>query len=321
MRLRTIVCSTLLLWAIHSAIGQTPTIHVPVRLVSVPTLVARGGKYLPGLAASDFRLTDNNQRQIINVDTEAPSIAVVIAVQMNQDVREYLPFIAKAGSLIENSLAMAAGQIALITYNDEVSVAKNFTSGDFRTAMRRLAPAGNKALMLDAGLRAIDLLTECPAADSRVLVFIGQPMDHGSSGTIGMLEGEAERKNVQVYALMLPTLNKSFISDSFRLWGLPGGIEGSAELTKVIPALRRAGDASTHGDPFSLLTAASGGLQTPFRNQKQLENATIALGDALRSRYILSYTPDGREPGFHKIVVTVNVSGATVYARPGYFAR
>jgi hypothetical protein len=291
MRLRAVVCSTLL-WAIHIAIGQTPTIHIPVRLLTVPTLVAKRGKYMPGLSASDLRLTDNNQRQIIKLDTEPPSIAVVIAVQMSQDGREYLPFIANAGSLIENSLAMATGQIALITYNHEVSVAKSFTSEDFRTALKRLAPAGNKAVMLDAGLRAIELLTECPAADSRVLVFIGQPMDHGGTGTIGMLEGDAERQNVQVYALRLPMLDESFVSDSFRLWGLPGGIEASVELTTgdTRSPSSRTGKHSRRS--FFPSDCSHRRTAIPFRKQKQLENAIIATGDALRSRYILSYTPN-----------------------------
>jgi hypothetical protein len=63
------------------------------------------------------------------------------------------------------------------------------------------------------------------------------------------------------------------------------------ELTKAVPALRRVAQASAHTDAFSLLTAATGGIQLHFRKQNQLENAIIALGDALHSRYLLSYVP------------------------------
>jgi hypothetical protein len=42
------------------------------------------------------------------------------------------------------------------------------------------------------------------------------------------------------------------------------------------------------------------------------------IGTELRSVYVLSYTPDSTAPGYHTIGVEVNVTGATVYTRPGY---
>jgi hypothetical protein len=131
-------------------------------------------------------------------------------------------------------------------------------------------------------------------------------------------------KNIQIYALTLPLLGKSFVSDSFALQGLgsqwyKGGYQASIELTKAVPALRRAAHARAHDDPFSLLTIATGGLQIHFRKQNQLENAIIAMGDALRSRYLLSYTPDLGNIGYHQIAVQVDVP-ATVYARPGWMS-
>jgi hypothetical protein len=61
-------------------------------------------------------------------------------------------------------------------------------------------------------------------------------------------------------------------------------------------------------------------LQLHFRKQKQLEDAIIAMGDALRSRYFLSFTPDAVDDGFHTISVQVDMPGVTVYARPSYRA-
>jgi VWFA-related protein len=316
-------CAALFL-ALRCAAQQPPTIRVPVRLVSVPTLVvSTQGKYISGLAASDFRLTDNGRPQKFKLDTDSLPVSIVIAVQVDQDVREYVPFITNVGSLLENSLAAATGEAALIKYNDEVSVAKPFGAEGLHTALRDISPSGHGAHMIDAGLRAIALLKERTGARSRVLLFIGQPIDDGSSAKLEMLEAQAERENVQVYALALPLLGKSFVSDSFGLQGLgsqwyKGGYQASVELTKAVPALRRAAHAGAHSDPFSLLTVATGGLQVHFRKQNQLEDAIIAMGDALRSRYVLSYTPDPDNIGYHNIAVQVGVPGATVYARPGY---
>ena len=73
--------------------------------------------------------------------------------------------------------------------------------------------------MVDAGMRAIELLKERPGPRSRVLVFIGQPVE-SDSGKIEALEANAERENVQICALTLPVVGKAFVSDSFSLQGL-----------------------------------------------------------------------------------------------------
>src|SRR5689334_7638200 len=93
----TIIC------VVHAVAQQPSTIRVPVRLVSVPTLVAsKDGKYIPGLSADDFRVTDNDRPQAITLDLATLPISLVVAVQADQDVRAYLGFIAKTGTLLDN---------------------------------------------------------------------------------------------------------------------------------------------------------------------------------------------------------------------------
>jgi hypothetical protein len=49
---------------------QVSTIRVPVRLVSVPTLVfSSNGQLVPGLQATDFRVYDNGRLQKAALDT------------------------------------------------------------------------------------------------------------------------------------------------------------------------------------------------------------------------------------------------------------
>ncbi|MBV8898331.1 MAG: VWA domain-containing protein [Acidobacteriaceae bacterium] len=311
-------------FAVALCAQQPSTIRVPVRLVSVPTLVAsRDGKYIAGLSTTDFTVTDNDHLQNISVDVNSVPVSLVVVLQANQAVRDYLAFIQNTGALLDDSLAAATGQAALLTYGDEIAVTKPFAQSELRSAMQTVSPSGTKALMLDAGLRAVGMLKERPNPTSRVLLFIGQPYDDGSSAKLEALESRAEEADVQIYALTLPLLGKTFVSDAFGLTGLGsqgyrGGYEARVELTKAVPALRRTAEAGMHSDPFSFLTIASGGLQLHFRKQKQLEDAIIGLGDALRSRYILSYRPDPYTAGFHKIVVQADVPGAIVYSRPGY---
>jgi hypothetical protein len=76
---------------------------------------------------------------------------------------------------------------------------------------------------------------------------------------------------------------------------------------------------ATGSDPFSILTAATGGTQLHFRKQRQLEDAIADLGIQLRSAYLLSYYPNTQELGYHTVKVEVDVPGAKVYSRPGYW--
>src|SRR5690348_5266008 len=78
---------------------QMPTIRVPVRLVSVPTLVlGRDNRVLLNLEAGDFRLFDDEHPRAFQLDSSTAPLSVVIAVQANSDVREYLPFLSRVGS-------------------------------------------------------------------------------------------------------------------------------------------------------------------------------------------------------------------------------
>jgi hypothetical protein len=68
-----------------------------------------------------------------------------------------------------------------------------------------------------------------------------------------------------------------------------------------------------------MLVAATGGTELHFRKQRQLEDAIAAIGVALRSAYLLSYYPNSQEAGYHTVKVEVDVPGARVYSRPGYW--
>lgn len=226
--------------------AQPPTtIRVPVRLVSVPTLVlSTQGRVIDGLQQSNFQLYDNNRLQTINLEPGSLALSVVLAIQTNDDVREYLPFIAKVGSVVDSMLVAQTGEAAVLTYNDEVTLRKPFGSSDVEATLQTLVPGGQPARMIDAGLQAISLLKDQPGARSRVLLLLGQSADSGSHAELSALVERAETENVSIYALALPVWGKSFVADSFKLSGLGsqaarGGYQTSVELTRLLPALTR----------------------------------------------------------------------------------
>jgi hypothetical protein len=160
------------LWLAVAALAaqQAPIIRAPVHLVNVPTLVfSKEGRLVPDLKTADFRVYDNGDLQKVALDTAATSVSVVLAVQMNQDVREYAPFIKKAGSVVEALLVGDSGEAAMITYGDDISVVKPFAGGDLQSALSKISTGGRAARMIDAGHRAITLLKERHVARDRIL--------------------------------------------------------------------------------------------------------------------------------------------------------
>jgi VWFA-related protein len=304
--------------------AQVPTIRVPVRLINLPTLVfSKESRLLPGLQLGDFRVLDNGRPQTLFLDESSTPVSVALAVQVNRDVREYVPFIARVGSAVDALLAGETGEAAVVTYGSEVTVVKPFDARDVQSTLRTISASGKPARMIDAGIRAVTLLAERPRSQARVLVFIGQPADGGSKSKLVTLREAAEKEGVAVYALTLPEAGKDFVSDTFSLQGVTfgekGGFRAGIDLATLISVLNRSASPETAADPFSSLTAATGGTQIRFRKQRELEDGIAAIGVELRSLYLLSYYPTTAEPGYHTVKVEVGVPGAKVYARPGYW--
>ena len=304
---------------------QLPTIRVPVRLVTVPALVfSEENHVLPDLQSSDFRVLDNGRMQNVTLNPSYTPVSVAVVIQVNQDVRDYVPFIARSGNALEALLVGESGEAAVVTYGGTVTVVKPFDTGDLQSALKSISADGKPARMIDAGMSALALLSARPSSRSRVLLFIGQPMDSGSKSTLNALRDGVEKENVIVHTLVLPEVGQAFVSDTFSLQGLSsradrGGFKAGADLGKLIPVLNRTASVATHFDPFSILTAATGGTQLHFRKQRQLEDAIADIGIQLRSAYLLSYYPNSNEFGYHTVKVEVHVPGAKVYSRPGYW--
>jgi len=309
--------------ACSAAAQESPTIRVPVRLVTVPTLaISRDGRVIAGLDARDFQLFDNGLLEKITMDGVSTPISVAVVVQANRDVREYTRFIARVGSVIDALLVGERGHAAVIAYNDDVTLLKSFTDSDVQSTLREISAAGRNARMLDAALHGISLLKERPRTRARVLLLVGQPLDRGSETALTVVEDEAWKENISVYALALPELGKSFVSDAFAIQGLSGadkqGYKATVNLHKLMPALSHAADTQRASDPFSMLAAETGGTQLHFRTQSELEQAISIVGIELRSEYLLSYRPTSAAAGYHAIQVDVDVPGVKAYARRGY---
>ncbi len=207
-------------------------VRVPVKLVIAPTLVfSSKGRLVQGLEVRDFRLFDDNRPQRINLDEFAEPPAVVVAVQTNQDLCNYLPFIAKVGSVMDSLLLGENGKAAVLSYGDEVSTVAPFDTGDLQSALKKLPISGEDAHMLDAGMLAIQMLKSQPVARARVLVFVGQSFDRGSAATLQELRLQAQAADVSIYSLTAPVVSKKFVSNTFNIPSMRKGREAVSRPT------------------------------------------------------------------------------------------
>jgi VWFA-related protein len=298
--------------------AQQPTIRVPVRLVNQRVLIfSAENRLIPDLQPADFRVLDNGHAQTFTLDAEPAPVSIALAVQANYDVRAYLPFIAKAGATVEALLAGETGEIAILSYADEVRTLKPFDTSDAQTALRSLALSGKGARMRDAAEAAAKLLAARPPTRRRVLVLIGQPTDTGSETDLATLRRDIDRDDITVFTLTLPVLGKNFVSDTFSLSGVSfgerGGFRAATDLGKLVGVLSR----QTSAD--DALTTATGGVEFHLRTQRQLEDGIAAIGVQLRSGYVLSYHPAPADPGYHAVRIESTIPGAKIFSRPGYW--
>jgi hypothetical protein len=161
MRVRSSAILVVVGLATWTSAQEIPPIRVPVRLVSVPALVfSRDNQLIPGLQISNFQILDNGRPQSIRLEAVSAPISLAVVIQVNSDVRQYVPFIAKTGSAIDALIAGESGEVAVIAYSDDVPVIKPFGVGDVLSAVKTISSSGRSARMTDAGVRATKLLAE-----------------------------------------------------------------------------------------------------------------------------------------------------------------
>jgi VWFA-related protein len=285
---------------------EGPVIRVPVRIVSVPTLVfSKENRLIPGLKRSDFRVLDNGVPQVVSLNADESPVSVVIAIQADLEMRGAIAYISKVGSVMDAHLVGATGRAAVIAYNGDIAVQKPFGSGDIRSAFRGVVAKGVKARMVDAGLQGIEMLKDRPRTQAKVLLFIGQAVDRGSDSRITDLEEMAQKENVAIYGL------------STSGGSSPANSSGNLDMSWLMSLLGHNKDVGS--DELSSMIAETGGTELYFHRQQDLENAIGIMGVELRSAYQLSYYPTSQEVGRHTISVEVGIPGARTFARPGYF--
>jgi VWFA-related protein len=324
---------------------ELPTIRTTVQVVLVPTTVTdKQGHTVNGLRPEDFSLYDNDKLQQINRDVAFLPLSIVVCIQRSSNVEGMLPKIQKMGNVMNDLLIGADGEAAIVSFDHRIEVVQDFTNDPTKIddAVSKLKPGGQNFRLNDAMQQAIRMLRS--KKDRRkVILLIAETQDKSSEVRPKEVATELQVFNIEVYTLNINRMAAGFSSKpqaqpsmpmppgtrpvpaigpddpttQAQVWGAPGY---AMNIVPIIEELFTATKAIFVKNPAELYTQFTDGREYAFITQADLEKALAAIGNEIRSQYLLSYTPNNKmEGGFHKIQVIVNRPNLKVRTRPGYW--
>jgi Ca-activated chloride channel family protein len=285
---------------------QAPRFRTGVDAVRVDALVVDGRKPVAGLTADDFELRDSNVVQTIDAVALADvPISVMVALDVSASVSGgTLRRLKEAVTEVFSSLD-ARDRGALITFSSAVRLNQDWDPrmGVLNEAVDGVRAGGGTSLW-DAVFAALTYRDETPTVRRLVLVF-SDGDDTSSWLPRNAVVEKASRTDSVVYAVVMRNPG----------YGRPGmtmyrsGVQLSENDRPVMietPFLEAVADA-TGGSTYEPETAA------------QLRGAFARILTEFRTRYLITYTPQGVErAGWHPIEVKLKQKKGKVTARRGY---
>jgi len=313
-----------------------------VPLVVAPTTVTDSkGRYVDGLTPDDLILYDNNVPQTIRMDWMTYPIDLVVAVQTSSNSGAVIDKLGGSGILFTQLLAADAGQTAVISFSDEVTVHQDFTGNPDLAihALRMLRKEGGEAHMLDAMRQALTMLERRPPGRRRIILMIAETRDRSSKTKLPEVMEQVERLNAAVYWLTFspflepftvrPKTAEDLKPEAERIKKKQCDLCPPPDDTPVPADLGPGGYIYAIGelvrlhkpDLSTLFTRTTGGTTLSFVKKHALEQAIQLVGEEVHRQYILSFEPKGGDAGkFHAVRVEVkNRPELQAKTREGYW--
>jgi VWFA-related protein len=291
MRLGCVISS--FLWASLVLSGQETTFRTDTRLVVLNVSVFdKDGKIIRDLPKSAFTVYENGEKQTVSVfRQEDVPISLGLIIDNSASMTDKRDRVASAALALVKA-SNPDDEVFIINFNESAVLAKDFTNNikDLENALRNLNAKGETA-MRDALLLGIEHLRHHAHKDKKVLVVITDGEDNSSVETQTHLIELAQQNDVIIYAV---------------------GLLGAEEPESAARAKKQ----------LSELTQQTGG-QSWFPNDVgEIANITPDIAHEIRNQYVVDYTPTNlaADGSYRKIRVDVNVPGALVRTRAGYYA-
>ena len=253
----------------------------------------RSGQIIKGLPQSAFTVYENNVKQQISVfRQEDVPVSLGLVIDNSASMQNKKDRVASA-ALAMVKASNPDDEVFLINFSDELELAQDFTSDPqvLEKALRGIQTRGETA-MRDAVLLGIEHLRVKAKRDKRVLVVITDGEDNSSIATEQRVVEAAHQNSAIVYAI---------------------GLLGEEQADKAERARKQ----------LEALTLATGGRAWFPADVSAIAAITPEIAHEIRNQYIIGYTPSDltKDGKFRTIRVEVNVPGASVRTRSGYYAR
>jgi VWFA-related protein len=324
------------------ASGACAQFKSTVPLVVAPTTITDSkGRNVDGLTTADLILYDDNVPQKIQMDWMAYPIDLVVAVQTSANSRPVIDKLGGSGILFTQLLAADAGETAVISFSDEVTIHQDFTANPDSVihSLGMLRMEGDNAHILDAMHQALLMLEHRPPGRRRIILMIAERRDRSSKIKLPEVVEQVQRQNAAVYWLTYSPFLEPFTVKKKTAEDLkPEAERIKVQQCALCPA---PDDTPIPFDPgpgsylyalqelfrlhkqdlSSLFTKITGGRDLSFLKKNALEHAIQLVGEEAHRQYILSFEPKGGMPGsFHEIRVAVkNRPDLRVKTRQGYW--
>ncbi len=281
--------------------SQEDTLKVTVDLVDVQFSVTdRNGRFVPGLAAGDFRVEEDGRRQEVRHfarENELP-LTLGLLIDTSPSVRPVFDEERETAVAFLESILRPKDLALVIGFDRAVTLFQDFTEdvNSLRSAVDEMEIGGGTSLY-DAVYLASEELD--PEAGRKAIIVLSDGEDTTSRVTLNEALIAAHRSDSIIYA----------ISNS------SGGILGFGRRRR---APFGGGDIGT----LRKFSDETGGRTFILNDQNGFKRIFDQIAQELRSQYSLGYvsTNPARDGKFRQIRIVPRDSRYSVRARKGYYA-
>jgi VWFA-related protein len=297
-----------------AAPAEPSALRIETTLVVVPVMAMdKNGKYLPGLAATDFEVYEDGVKQEISDfgSVEAP-IHVALILDVSGSTRFKLEDIQDAALTFVDQLR-PQDRVMVVSFDQEVRVEAEFTNERVKLTSAILSTrTGGGTRVQDAlDLTMTERLNKIQGR--KAIVVFTDGMDNSSRlASWPDVKKRVEESGVIVYPVNYDTL--ADMTPSFQSLQLPPNAKVSNGL--IVKEYEKA------AQNLKNLASVSGGRYYEVATIGDTKQAFANIAEELRRYYWVGYYPSNtaRDGGYRKIRVAVGKSDAVLRARPGYRA-
>ncbi|MGE3344158.1 MAG: VWA domain-containing protein, partial [Vicinamibacterales bacterium] len=301
----TVVLAAVVAAATLNSVTRAQTFRAGVDAVQVDVLVTRGGRPVGGLTAADFELRDSGVVQSVDAVAEGDvPVTLSLVLDASQSVAgQPLDHLRNAIGAAAEALA-AEDRLSLLTFSHHIGHASGPTAdvAQVRAAADAMTAEGATALY-DAAFAGLALRDRVEGR--MVMLLFSDGADTASWLDPRAVITAAQRSDVVVYGVTLQQVAER---------------ENLAAVARI-PREQQwfAQEPTLFGRQFlPLLAAETGGAVLVAERSEQLRETFVRVLRDFKSRYILTYTPQGVAPdGWHPIEVRLKSGAADVAARRG----